>query len=93
VLKRPAVGDFRVQKDFGGSVEAIVPSAALVKQAQAIAAAIQYVGNSLYCRIDAVEKDGQLILMEVELIEPELFLGLAEGTAERFAKAIVRRMR
>jgi len=93
VLKRPAVGDFRVQKDFGGSAEAIVPSAALVKQAQAIAAAIQYVGNSLYCRIDAVEKDGQLILMEVELIEPELFLGLAEGTAERFAKAIVRRMR
>lgn len=93
VLKRPAVGDFRVQKDFGGSAEAIVPSAALVEQAQAIAAAIKYVDDSLYCRIDAVEKDGQLILMEVELIEPELFLGLAEGAAERFAKAIAGRVR
>jgi glutathione synthase/RimK-type ligase-like ATP-grasp enzyme len=93
VLKHPAVGDFRVQKDFGGSAEAIVPSAALVEQAQAIAAAIKYVDDSLYCRIDAVEKDGQLTLMEVELIEPELFLGLAEGAAEKFAKAIVGRMR
>jgi glutathione synthase/RimK-type ligase-like ATP-grasp enzyme len=93
VLKRPAEGDFRVQKDFGGSAEAFVPSAAQLKQANAIAAAVRYVGDSLYCRIDAVEKDGELILMEVELIEPELFLGLAEGAAERFAEAIVGRMR
>jgi len=31
--------------------------------------------------------------MELELIEPELFLGLVEGAAERFAKAIVERIR
>jgi len=93
VLKRPAADDFRVQKDFGGSAEAFVPSAAQLKQANAIAAAVRYVGDSLYCRIDAVEKDGELILMEVELIEPELFLGLAEGAAERFAEAIAGRMR
>ena len=92
VLKRPAAGDFRVQKDFGGSAEAFVASAAQIKQANAIAAAVRWVSGSLYCRIDAVEKDGRLILMEVELIEPELFLGLADGAAERFAKAIVGRM-
>jgi glutathione synthase/RimK-type ligase-like ATP-grasp enzyme len=93
VLKRPAGGDFRVQKDFGGTAEAFVPSAAQLKQANAIVAVVRYVGDSLYCRIDAVEKDGRLVLMEVELIEPELFLGLANGAAERFAKAIVRRIR
>lgn len=92
VLKRPAAGDFRVQKDFGGSAESFVPSAAQIEQAQAIAAAVKHVGDSLYCRIDAVEKDGKLVLMEVELIEPELFLGLGDGAAERFAIAIVRRM-
>ena len=51
------------------------------------------VRDSLYCRIDAVARDGKLVLMELELIEPELFLGLAEGAAERFADAIVRRVK
>jgi hypothetical protein len=32
------------------------------------------------------------VLMELELIEPELYLGLADGAAERFAAAIARRM-
>jgi len=32
------------------------------------------------------------VLIELELIEPELFLGLADGAAERFAKAIVGRL-
>jgi hypothetical protein len=51
------------------------------------------VHESLYCRIDAVVRNDKLVLMELELIEPELFLGLAEGAAERFAKAIVNRVR
>ena len=51
------------------------------------------VRDSLYCRIDAVARDHKLVLMELELIEPELFLGLSEGAAERFAEAIVRRLR
>jgi len=93
VLKRPAVGDFRVQQEHGGSAEAFTPPAALLHQATQIAAAVQQVRESLYCRIDAVARDGKLVLMELELIEPELFLGLAEGAAERFAEAIVSRFR
>ncbi|HKD79977.1 MAG TPA: hypothetical protein VKH81_09800 [Candidatus Angelobacter sp.] len=92
VLKRPADGDFRVQQEHGGSAELFDPPASLLQQAQAIADAVSPVGDSLYCRLDAVEKDGRLVLMELELIEPELFLGLAEGAAERFATAIVRRL-
>ena len=93
VLKRPAAGDFRVQKEHGGSAELFHPDPALLDQANQIAAAVPQVRESLYCRIDAVARDGKLVLMELELIEPELFLGLAEGAAERFAKAIVKRMR
>ncbi|HEY2113787.1 MAG TPA: hypothetical protein VGJ51_01755, partial [Candidatus Angelobacter sp.] len=58
VLKRPSAGDFRVQKDFGGSAEAFVPSAAQIEQANAIAATVTHVRDSLYCRIDAVARDG-----------------------------------
>jgi len=93
VLKRPAAGDFRVQKEHGGSAELFYPDSALLAQAKEIAARVTQVRDSLYCRIDAVARDGRLVLMELELIEPELFLALAEGAAERFARAIVKRMR
>jgi glutathione synthase/RimK-type ligase-like ATP-grasp enzyme len=92
VLKRPAAGDFRVQKEHGGSVELFHPDSNLLAQANEIAVAVPQVRESLYCRIDAVARNGKLVLMELELIEPELFLGLAEGAAERFARAIVRRL-
>jgi glutathione synthase/RimK-type ligase-like ATP-grasp enzyme len=91
-LKRPAAGDFRVQKEHGGSAELFHPDSALLDQANEIAEMVAQVRDSLYCRIDAVARDGKLVLMELELIEPELFLGLAEGAAERFADAIVRRV-
>jgi glutathione synthase/RimK-type ligase-like ATP-grasp enzyme len=93
VLKRPAAGDFRVQKEHGGSAELFHPDSALLAQAHEIAGKVAQVRESLYCRIDAVAKDRKLVLMELELIEPELFLGLAGGAAERFAKAIVKRVR
>lgn len=93
VLKRPAAGDFRVQQEHGGSAETFLPSSELLDQANQIASTVPHVRDSLYCRIDAVARDGKLVLMELELIEPELFLGLADGAAERFAEAIVGRMR
>jgi glutathione synthase/RimK-type ligase-like ATP-grasp enzyme len=92
-LKRPAEGDFRVQQEHGGSSELFHPDPSLLAQANQIAATVPQVRDSLYCRIDAVARGGKLVLMELELIEPELYLGLADGAAERFAEAIVRRMR
>ena len=93
VLKRVAAGDFRVQKEHGGSAELFHPDSTLLAQANQIAATVPQVRDSLYCRIDAVARDGKLVLMELELIEPELFSGLAEGAAEKFANAIARRVK
>jgi glutathione synthase/RimK-type ligase-like ATP-grasp enzyme len=93
VLKRPAAGDFRVQKEHGGSAELFHPDSALLDQANQIVETVAQVRDSLYCRIDAVARDHKLVLMELELIEPELFLGLSDGAAERFAEAIARRLR
>jgi glutathione synthase/RimK-type ligase-like ATP-grasp enzyme len=92
VLKRPAEGDFRVQKEHGGSAELFHPDSQLLVRASQIAASVPQVRDSLYCRIDAVARGGKLVMMELELIEPELFLGLAQGATERFADAIVRRV-
>jgi len=83
VLKRPAAGDYRVQWEFGGTAEAKVPPANLVADAEAVMTAVP--GNPLYARVDGVERDGRLMLMELELIEPHLFLGWDNGAAARLA--------
>ena len=44
----------------------------------------------LYARIDLIgADDGRPLVLEVELTEPSLFIGYANGAAERFAAAIV----
>jgi len=89
VLKRPKSGDFRVQEEYGGSSESAVPSAALLEQAARILELIE--DELLFARIDGVEVDGELCLMELELIEPFLFLSHDPLAPPRFARAILER--
>jgi glutathione synthase/RimK-type ligase-like ATP-grasp enzyme len=89
VLKRPAAGEFRSQSHHGGSVTPGDPGEALIAQARrALAAAPR---TPLYARVDGVAVGGRLILMELEMIEPDLFLGSAPGAAARFAAALLAR--
>lgn len=83
VLKRPADGDYRVQWEFGGSALAATPPDHLVAEAARVLAAAP--GDTVYARVDGVVRDGRLLLMELELIEPHLFLGWDAGAAERLA--------
>lgn len=89
IVKRPAVGDFRVQEQFGGAEfawEASDPARALA--AAAIAACPV---APVYARVDMVgDAEGTLHIMEVELIEPSLFLNLAPDKGAAFAAAISR---
>ena len=85
VVKRPSAGDFRVQHDFGGKAALTEPRAEMIAEATRIVDSLP--GRPLYARIDGVDRDGTLVLMEVELIEPELFLKLG-NTANRFAEEI-----
>jgi glutathione synthase/RimK-type ligase-like ATP-grasp enzyme len=87
VLKRAKPGDFRVQDDFGGYLEDASPSRSLVRQAQAIVETVE--GPLLYARVDGIEVDGTLVLMELELIDPVLFLGADRHAPVRFANAIM----
>jgi len=46
-------------------------------------------GGLLYARVDVIPgPDGEPVLIELELTEPSLFLGFADGAAQRFAEAI-----
>ncbi len=88
VLKRPAAGDYRVQWEFGGSADARTPPRELIVDAERVIAAVP--GEPLYARVDGVVRDRKLVLMELELIEPHLFLGWAAGAsaATRLATAV-----
>ncbi len=90
VRKRPAAGDFRVHDDYGGSVAAVEPASAERAVAEA---AIAAAGTPLlYARVDLVPGPAGPVVMELELVEPDLFLGYAPGAAERLARAIVARL-
>jgi glutathione synthase/RimK-type ligase-like ATP-grasp enzyme len=90
-LKRPAAGDFRVNSDYRGTVEAFDPDESLVRQAGAVLDVLDQV--PLYARVDGVTRDGALLVTELEVNEPALSMTLAPGSAERFAEATVRRLR
>ena len=87
--KRPAPGDFRVHDDFDGSLAAVQPSGAQQEVAEAALAAV---GTPiLYARVDLVPGPDGPVVMELELVEPDLYLATATGAAERLAAAVAAR--
>jgi len=89
VRKRPASGDWRVQAEYGGSVEPHEPT----DEERAVAFYALSGIDSLYARVDLVrDLYGKPAVIELELIEPELFLLQSDGAADRFADAMVERL-
>lgn len=87
VLKKPRPGDFRVQNDFGGTAQLGDPPAHVLSAATR---AIQAVAPTLYARVDGVVDEGTFRLMELELIEPALFLADHPQASDRLADAIAK---
>jgi glutathione synthase/RimK-type ligase-like ATP-grasp enzyme len=87
VIKRPQDGDFRVQFDFGGKVHPAEAPHHLIAQAQKVVNSVP--GELLYARVDGIDRNGLLTVMELELIEPHLFFELDAGSPQRFANALV----
>ena len=88
VLKKPASGDFRVQEELGGHAEPREPSRAMIEQARYVLSFVE--SPLLYARVDGVERNGQFLLMELEVNEPVLYLASSRDAPERFALAIAR---
>jgi len=94
ILKRARAGDFRVQTEHGGSAAVAEPDPRIVEQARrALYAGPSGTSECLYARVDGCVVDGNFVVMEVEVIEPLLFLGGHPEAADRLAEALVARMR
>lgn len=89
VIKYPADGQIFVQSQHGGTTETAIPDPMMIQQAAVILRSAEMYLNIrplLYARVDGLLIDGVFTLMELEVLEPHLFLDAA--SAERFAQVI-----
>jgi glutathione synthase/RimK-type ligase-like ATP-grasp enzyme len=86
VTKIPKSGEFRIQSEFGGRVVAQQPPPEILAAAQQIVAVLPE--KPVYARIDLILRGNSPLLIEIELIEPDLFLPTHPPAAERLAGLI-----
>ncbi|HMN22900.1 MAG TPA: hypothetical protein PKE38_00305 [Ignavibacteriaceae bacterium] len=90
VLKKPKEKDFRVQEEHGGNIQAIKASSDMIMIAENIIKKLSTI--PLYGRVDLVRtKQNEFALMELELIEPSLYLNKDVDAPLRLSKAFVER--
>lgn len=92
ILKTPKADDFRVQEEHGGVIRAIEAESELREAGDIALRALDSV--PLYARVDFVRANdgGGFWLMEMELIEPSLYLRMDAGAPKRFAQALHERL-
>jgi glutathione synthase/RimK-type ligase-like ATP-grasp enzyme len=87
ILKTPKPSDFRAQEEHGGIIQAAKPAPKLLATGTKI---MQYISPTpLYARADFVRTDdGEFAVVELELIEPSMYLREAAHAPQMFAEAI-----
>ncbi len=90
VIKTSKEGDFRVQEEFGGEYQVVTPPEWVIEQGRKIVEAFAH-QNLPYARVDGIISEDKFLLMELELIEPEMFLFNEEHVAT-FGDAILQNM-
>ncbi|MEH6710262.1 MAG: hypothetical protein V7733_03545 [Paraglaciecola polaris] len=87
ILKIPEQGDFRVQEEHGGRLQAVQPDEEMLTQARHTMAAMP--DDALYARIDLLRYRGEYVVIEIELIEPSLYFNMDSASPGRFVEAFV----
>jgi glutathione synthase/RimK-type ligase-like ATP-grasp enzyme len=85
LLKKPALGDYRVQGIYGGTIQSAKPQSPDLLQAASVLDSLP--SDILYARLDFVRANGQLSVMEVELIEPIFSFNLVPESIMRLVNA------
>ncbi len=92
IRKTPGAGTIFVNSAYGGGYATTNVNDETVKAAQSILSIARgQTGQDtfLYARVDGILVDAEFVLMELELVEPGLFMDIASSDAsERFADAI-----
>lgn len=92
VRKRPAAGDYRIQSLYGARETPYLPDRADLASAERVRNALPF-ADPLYARIDMVRlPEGNLAVMEAELIEPYLYPQQGPDLGPRLAAAIRARL-
>jgi len=87
IVKQPKAGDYRVQPHLGGSEAPCEAPKGAIELAQAALAAAP--AKAIYARVDMVRDEaGNLAVIELELIEPALWLQHAPDGGAGFASAV-----
>jgi len=88
LVKRPKAGDFRVQPHLGGTTEQCDPPEGAAELAMAALAAAPE--PATYARVDMIrDATGELRIMELELVEPALWLDVVPHADDAFANAVI----
>jgi glutathione synthase/RimK-type ligase-like ATP-grasp enzyme len=91
IVKRAKAGDYRVQPHLGGTELPCDPPAGSRRVAEAALAAAPE--PPIYARVDLIRlNEGGLAVIELELIEPSLWLQHAPDEGRSFALALLRRV-
>lgn len=86
LLKTPAATDFRSQPKFGGIVSARQPAPRLLDSASRYVD--EFAKGCLYARVDGLIIEDEFYLMELELIDPFLFLSTHQQGYENYYIAL-----
>ena len=97
LIKRAKKGDYRIQSIYGGTEESYTPTQAERDSARAVLDALDF--TPLYARVDLLRGlDGKLKLIELEMVEPYLYMAHAEGegadnkAVQKLASALAKRL-
>ncbi|WP_299768463.1 hypothetical protein [uncultured Dokdonia sp.] len=89
ILKKAKAGDYRVQDDFGGTVYDYTPTPEEIAFAENVFNACDPM--PAYGRADIIwDTEGTILLGELEIIEPELWVRNQPVSAEEFAEGILK---
>ncbi len=86
VIKSAGNGDFRIQEEHGGKVKRYIASKEELTYIDNILSKVDY--DWSYARVDVVRSEGKLLLMELELIEPELFFRFSDNGENLLIKSL-----
>ena len=95
IHKIPSYGEFRCQQEFGGSTVEMainsIPNNIMTVAEDVIRYIGTNVGQLMYCRVDGIVRhSGEFVIMEVEAIEPDLYLEVSQDdqAKERLYQAL-----
>ncbi len=87
VLKKGKKNDFRVQDDFGGSVSLYNATKNEIAFAEEVVSGCFY--QPVYARVDVLyDNEKNLVLSELELIEPELWFRLYDKSEYKLSEEV-----